>query len=129
MNAVDMSVGRHMPAVFDSVVSVLFVEPHIYAQLELLHAAQDARVPLALSCVATCGGARDALESAEFDCLLLSTNLRYANDDGRALAALVQAARSRGITVLAFGPGDLEFLGLPVHESLSFGELSAAVRR
>ena len=118
-----------MPLAFDSVVSALFVEPHIYAQLDLLHAAQDARAPLLLSCVATCGGARDALESAHFDCLLLSTNLRYEIDERRELAALVQAARSRGIAVMAFGPGDLKALGVPVNESWSLTELSAAVPR
>lgn len=108
-----------MPADFESVVSALFVEPRIFEQLELLHAAQDARVPLALSCVATCGGARDALESGTFDCLLLSTNLCYENDERRELAALVEAARSRGMLVMSFGPGQLHGLGLPILGSLA----------
>ena len=108
----------------NSVVSALFVEPRIYAQLELLHTAQDARAPLALSCVATCGGAREALSSANFDYLLLSTSLCYDADERRELAALVQAARARGMVVLSFGPGDLAAFGVPVHESLSFTDVA-----
>jgi len=107
-----------MPAAFDATVSALFVEPRIFEQLELLHAAQDARAPLALSCVATCGGARDALATEDFDCLLLSTNLCYANDERRELLALVEAARARGILVMSFGTGP-NGLGLPVLESLA----------
>ena len=118
----------------NSVVSALFVEPRIYVQLELLHAAQDARAPLALSCVATCGGAREALGSAKFDYLLLSTSLFYEPDERPELAALVQSARARGLIVLSFGPGDLSAFGLPVHESLSytdvaFGYLGEALER
>lgn len=101
-----------MPASPDSFVSILFVEPRIHAQLDLLHAAQEARAPLALSCVATCGGARNALDDGgSYDYLLLSTNLCY-EDDERELAALVHVARSRGITVSTFGPGGLDVLGL-----------------
>ena len=118
----------------NSVVSALFVEPRIYAQIELLHAAQDARTPLSLSCVATCGGAREAFGSANFDYLLLSTSLYYEPDERRELAALVQFARARGSIVLSFGPGDLSAFGLPAHESLSytdvaFGYLSEALER
>lgn len=104
---------------FESIVSALFVEPRIYAQLDLLHAAQNARAPLALSCVATCGGARDALEGRHFDCLLLSTHLCYENDERGELAALVQATRARGILVMSFGAGNLPGLGLPVLDSLA----------
>jgi hypothetical protein len=108
----------------NSVIPALFVEPHIYTQLELLHAAQAARAPLALSCVATCGGAREALGSANFAYLLLSTSLCYDANERRELAALVQAARARGMVVLSFGPGDLSAFGLPVDESLSFSDVA-----
>jgi aryl-alcohol dehydrogenase-like predicted oxidoreductase len=96
----------------EPVSSALLVEPRIAAQLDLLQATQDARAPIALSCVATCGGALQALDSAEFDCLLLSTSLCDDVDERRDLAGLIQTARARGITVLAFGPGARDSLGL-----------------
>ena len=107
-----------MEPAIEPVAFALFVEPRISAQLELLQVAQDARAAIALSCVATCGGARQALESTDFDCLLLSTSISNDDHERRDLAALIQLARGRGITVLAFGPGDRNALGLPTLESL-----------
>ena len=102
----------------DSAVSVLFVEPHIFAQLELVHAAQAMCAPLSLSCVATCGGARDALANGSFDCLVLSTNLDYRDDERPLLASLIRDARSRGVLVMSFGVGELSGLGLPMLDRL-----------
>lgn len=118
----------------DHVASALFVEPEMSAQLDFLEAAHAAHVRVDLACVSTCGGACRAIQWRDFDCILLSTNLCYRDDERRELLSLVRVARSRGLAVLTFGPEVAASLGLPVHERVGYadvtlGRLGAALER
>lgn len=113
-----------MSSPVESVVQVLLVEPELSAQLDGLDAVRDAHARVELACVATCGGALHALEQGHFQCLLLSTYLCLYPDERHDLFALVRRARSAGVAVVAFGPGDPSMLGVPVHDWLSYQDIA-----
>jgi hypothetical protein len=106
--------------------------------MALLDALHEARAPIELACVSTCGGAHHALEQNEFGGLLLSTSLCLHDAELRELAALWQRAHLRGLAVLSVSPSGLqvtpELLGVPLHESLdhhdvALGRLGRALER
>lgn len=115
---------RNMSPPVESVVSVLLVEPELSAQLDGLDAVREAHARVELACVATCGGALHALEREHFACLLLSNYLSLYPDERDDLLGLVRRARSCGVAVVAFGPGDTALLGVPVHDTLSYQDVA-----
>lgn len=107
--------------------NVLLVEPEISAQLALLDAVHAARAQADVDCVATCGGARHALESGSYDALLLSTNLGFFDTERQQLHSLSDLARTLGLTVLSITPPGLrlirDVLGLSLDEAVSHEEV------
>jgi hypothetical protein len=107
---------------------VLLVEPDLSLKLAVLDAARAARVRVDVACVSTCGGASHALDSEQFDALLLSTNLTHYKDELANLPALMQVASERGLPVLTISPPGIRQrargFDIPVEQSLDFEELA-----
>lgn len=106
---------------------VLLVEPDLSLKVAVLDAARAARVRVEVACVSTCGGAGRALDSEEFDALLLSTNLAHYQEELANLPALMQVASERRLAVLSLSPPGTRQgsrgVEMPVHESLDFEDL------
>ena len=113
---------------FPSPTRVLLVEPDLSLKVAVLEAARAARVRVDMACVSTCGGAGHALDNAEFDALLLSTNLAHYRDELANLPALMQVASERGLPVLSISPPGIRQgargFEMPVQLSLDFEELA-----
>jgi hypothetical protein len=107
---------------------VLFVEPDLSLKVAVLEAARAASGRVDLACVSTCGGAGHALESEQFDALLLSTNLTHYKDELANLPALMQIASERGLPVLTISPPGIRQRArgfeMPVQQSLDFEVLA-----